>query len=144
MRIWVLLALAAAGCFSPNYESGKTECSLAGECPSGFECVEGKCYRPGETPDLSMPPEVDGTVITDGSTTRDLGDMATPPDLTPRVVTSQPTAAWTSSGGDSVVSGGAAMTKANISLGETSLYGHAVAPSGASLEFGLFSSDSIE
>lgn len=47
--LWLGAALLA-GCFSPSYESGKTRCSPARECPSGFQCAFGVCYREGEVP----------------------------------------------------------------------------------------------
>jgi hypothetical protein len=48
----LVAAVLLEACFSPNYRSGKTACSPAGECPTGFQCVSGLCYKAGEGPDL--------------------------------------------------------------------------------------------
>lgn len=56
----IVATIAAAGC-TPNYESGKTQCSAKKECPSGFSCsdngssgtlycVDNKKIRPGGCP----------------------------------------------------------------------------------------------
>jgi hypothetical protein len=40
----LVAAVLLGSCFSPHYESGKTTCSPAGECPPGFQCSSGICY----------------------------------------------------------------------------------------------------
>lgn len=43
MRAVWWIAVVMLGCFAPDYQSGKTKCSPAGECPTGFTCVAGVC-----------------------------------------------------------------------------------------------------
>jgi hypothetical protein len=61
LRVSSLLLLAAClqGCFSPKYESGKTACSPAGQCPSGYQCLNDLCFKEGESPDLGVEGDVD-------------------------------------------------------------------------------------
>src|SRR6185369_852442 len=49
MRLLMVLSLASlAGCFSPNYTNGLSQCGPKGECPEGFECApDHHCYSPG-------------------------------------------------------------------------------------------------
>jgi hypothetical protein len=128
----LLLALAtlATGCFKTNYQSGQTACSPAGECPSGFQCIDGRCYRPGEgSPDLSAYMDLGG----------DLPDLAQP-DLSPILV--PPAAVWISGGGGGGKSTG--QSQLNMSMGGTSYTGRASAPGGATLELGQFPNASVE
>jgi hypothetical protein len=59
MRILTLLFLSlAAGCYSTSgVANGKLHCSASGECPEGFGCVEGVCWRGGIVvgDDMSIP-----------------------------------------------------------------------------------------
>jgi hypothetical protein len=47
-----LLGVAFAGCFNPNVKDGGFACNMSDNppCPTGFECVDGLCLRPGEVP----------------------------------------------------------------------------------------------
>ena len=62
-----LLAIVAAGCWTPNPPDGAFACNLAGKaCPDGYSCSAGSCWRNGHTPDMA----VDGACsdgIKDGS-----------------------------------------------------------------------------
>ncbi len=121
---WVFLSGALlTGCFSPNYESGKTACSPVGECPPGFECIQAICYRPGTGPiDMNAP-------------------FDSAPDLTP-VITSQPPAAVYVCGGGGGSTIGSGRRSLGVSVGGTIVKGGATASSGASMTFGYFSSSS--
>jgi hypothetical protein len=60
MRAAVLcVAALAAACDSPSFQSGHLMCSAtAPACPAGFHCADdGKCWRDGENPDFSVPPD---------------------------------------------------------------------------------------
>src|SRR5207244_3959300 len=75
-RAFVLVALA--GCFSPTPPSGKLLCSASGECPSGYHCVNDRCWKNGEGPEMSV--ELDGgedLAVADASL-----DLAMPRDAT--------------------------------------------------------------
>ena len=48
------LSLLFAGCFTPSYENGLSQCGPNGECPEGFVCAaNNRCYQSGALPDLS-------------------------------------------------------------------------------------------
>jgi hypothetical protein len=47
--------LVAAGCYQPSPPSGALLCSLDGQCPQGYHCTGGACWRNGEDPDAAMP-----------------------------------------------------------------------------------------
>lgn len=49
----LLVAALAGGCFEPDERDGTLRCGPAGECPHGFECTDGLCWR-GE-PLVSVP-----------------------------------------------------------------------------------------
>lgn len=46
------LALALTACFNPTYDN--PQCGPAGECPSGFDCVQGVCRS--DTAGIDAPP----------------------------------------------------------------------------------------
>lgn len=52
----------AAGCYSPTVAPG-VACSPAGDCPTGFECVQGSCVPPGTSIDVDAPPYVPDALI---------------------------------------------------------------------------------
>src|SRR5437868_5649921 len=55
LRLLSFVALLVSGCFSPDYQNGKSECSPSGECPEGFACADDNhCYLSGTQPDLSV------------------------------------------------------------------------------------------
>ena len=138
MRLAIPLLLLA-GCFSPHYQNGKP-CSASGECPSGFSCIAGVCYAPGAEPhDLGV--QSGGDDLSMAPVTPDMVTAA--PDMTPVVVSAPPPGYWSSSGGASLQSS-TSTNQLNMSLGEIGLTGKLVAPSGASIELGLFSSDAIQ
>ncbi len=124
--VLVASLLAIAGCFSPDYGAGGFPCSPDGQCPSGYQCTtDHVCLRQGA--DLSA------------NANPDLGDMMAPPDLTPVITAAPPAAVYTCAGGGSGVS--ASGLELNVSLGGTIAKGTSVAPSGAVLTSGYFSSD---
>ncbi len=132
--------LALAGCFSPDYQSGHLQCTTAGECPPGFHCAAQHCYRDGEEPDLAISetPDLGGEVA--DLTSND--DLTTSPDLSPPPPLLYPPAAvFISSGGGAGVKNG---NQLNMSMPGSSAAGLSVAPSGASINFGFFSNDSVE
>ena len=48
MRAYLLLLLSLSGClFSPNYGNGTASCAADNVCPSGYGCVDGKCWKGG-------------------------------------------------------------------------------------------------
>jgi hypothetical protein len=148
MRVFALIALAltAAGCFSPDYQSGHLQCSGAQDCPPGFHCAsDNRCYRAGEEPDLAVLESPDLGMTTDlggADLTGASEDLASPPDLTPPPpVLYPPAAVLISSGGGSGVKNG---NQLNISLPGSTAVGLSTAPSGATLNFGFFSNDSVE
>jgi hypothetical protein len=135
VRVALVMALASiAGCFSPKYTSGNLRCGPEGQCPPGFECIDSRCYRPGEGPGTS-----DGGL-------HDLAgaDLTSPdlliPDLLPVVY--PPAAVWISSGGGSGVAVGSAGV--GLSCGGTAAAGVSTATSGAKINFGYFANASFE
>jgi hypothetical protein len=50
--VFVAALLLGGACqYSPEIESGKLKCSSPGsECPEGFSCTDGLCYKAGEGP----------------------------------------------------------------------------------------------
>jgi hypothetical protein len=72
---WLALALVA-GCFSPSFDSGKLRCSEVGsECPPGFGCTDGICYKNSER-DAAAPGQDQGGGGGDGDGGTSGGDMA--------------------------------------------------------------------
>jgi hypothetical protein len=56
MRTFILglaLVLSATACRTPNPASGSIFCGPGESCPTGYECIAGACWRPGEGPDLA-------------------------------------------------------------------------------------------
>src|SRR3954452_23758168 len=56
MKLRLLFVLALAGCYSPSFENGKSQCGPAGQCPDDFFCApDNHCWQNGTTPgDLSV------------------------------------------------------------------------------------------
>jgi hypothetical protein len=143
----IALALLLAGCFSPHYADGKP-CSPSGECPSGFACVDGRCYRPGNAPqpDMSTPDlsaEQTDLAVQDLTTNQDLTAFDAAPDLvSPPPIVYPPASVWMSEGGG----GGQATSQSqlNLSIGGASFCGQSTAPSGATLMFGVFATDTVK
>jgi hypothetical protein len=50
-----LVVLLAAGCFDPQVQSGRLLCSMENTCPSGFDCISGRCWTHGTGPDMTTP-----------------------------------------------------------------------------------------
>ena len=144
MRAWAVLfgaAPALAGCFAPDYQSGHLQCTAAGECPPGFHCAADHCYRDGEEPDLAAPSDL-GDVDLASADLSSNADLIFPPDLTiPPPLLYPPAAVFVSSGGGAGVANG---NQLNLSMPGSSAAGLSVAPSGASINFGFFSNDSVE
>jgi hypothetical protein len=82
----LLLALPAAACFAPSYESGHLACDPVDRCPAGFDCLGGRCWRHGDMPppdDAAVPPDVrlpDDHQPPDTAAPTDTGDL---PDVAP-------------------------------------------------------------
>ncbi len=133
LAIVTLLAAGVSGCFKPSYESGHLQCGPQGQCPPGFDCISGRCYRPGEGP------VGDGGIVDLAGADLTQPDLLIP-DLLP--VLYPPAAVWISGGGGS----GAATSGAKVGLtcGGTSVSGMSTAVSSANATFGYFSNASIE
>lgn len=76
MRVLILAACVAAGCFSPAERDGVVSCGAGDSCPPGFGCWDSLCWR---TPPADAAPAM-------------LDAMLTPPDATPIVVDAAPDA----------------------------------------------------
>ncbi len=51
------LAMSTAGCFDPVFPNGQITCTTHSDCPAGFFCGDGRCYKPGAD---GSPPESTG------------------------------------------------------------------------------------
>jgi hypothetical protein len=83
-RSWLLLlTLVAGGCFSPNYGTGTLQCTPSSQCPSGYVCACGRCYRSG-----SQPQRCDGATgdMTPSSDDMAMADMTPPPPPPPTAI----------------------------------------------------------
>jgi len=49
------LAVVVAGCFAPNPADRLYTCASSSQCPSGYDCAEGYCFRHGHAPTMSDP-----------------------------------------------------------------------------------------
>jgi hypothetical protein len=79
VRLVLIAALAAAGCFAPEYSSGGLLCDTnGGHCPSGYHCASDRtCWRDGSDPDLAE------GLTPDLATDAGLADLARPDLATP-------------------------------------------------------------
>jgi hypothetical protein len=94
----VSLALGASlgGCFSPNYGNGDLQCNTTDPiCPSGYECIDGRCWKPGTGPSDAG---IDGSIVDAG-----IDGSTTPVDASIDVVHSQTSLFATGAGGAHLV-----------------------------------------
>lgn len=63
MRLLALIA-TLAGCYNPAYENCAISCAQSQACPSGFDCVAGRCQVPGQSCTTS-----DGGMLVDADVT---------------------------------------------------------------------------
>jgi hypothetical protein len=58
-----LLVALVAGCYNPSPPAG-APCSLEGTCPSGLDCIDGRCVPPGTAgePDAAIDARVDAAI----------------------------------------------------------------------------------
>lgn len=120
---WLSLALLG-GCFKVNIDNGKLSCSVPdNKCPSGYQCVGGKCWLPGTAPN--------------DMTSEAPSDMALGDDLA--LIVFPPAAVWTCGVGGALV--GSAGAQLNVSAGGTVGVGAASGSNGATITLGYLSSD---
>lgn len=69
---WIVpfFCCALAACFQPKIENGSVSCAKDKSCPSGFTCINDRCYLNGTGPDGGRPTDMAGT---DGGNARDAG-----------------------------------------------------------------------
>ncbi len=140
------IALMAAGCFSPKYQSGNLHCPDQ-RCPSGYHCaVDGTCWQNGSDPLASSLPDLwgdpdggagDALPPPDDAHPVDLtppGDLAIPPPLI-----YPPASVWIAGSGGSGV-GSVTRAQLNLCIGGAIVAGSAAAVGGASINYGYFSS----
>ncbi|HEY1586775.1 MAG TPA: hypothetical protein VGH63_13865 [Polyangia bacterium] len=109
-----------------------------------MSCVAGRCYAPGEEPDLGTSIDNPTPDLADSRDLFGAGDMAqTPADLNVPPMSYPPAAVWTSSGGGAGV-GSASGGELNISIGGTIASGTVTGSAGATATFGYFSNDIIQ
>jgi hypothetical protein len=152
MRTAWLTILLAAGCFAPDFKSGRFECSSDGKCPPGFRCAaDNRCYGAGQLPDLATLvaesddlatefPDAGTADLSQGAADAAIRDGANP-DIAAVPLIFPPAAVFISGGGGS----GAATSgvKGNISLGSWSTPGLVAASGGATVTFGYFAEETV-
>ena len=79
LRIALLLALAATGCFSPRQPPCAFSCADDGLCPTGYSCqADGLCHRDDSQGTCDIQSQIDaGDAGTDGANASDASDATT-------------------------------------------------------------------
>ena len=81
--------LVAAGCFAPSFDSGMLQCAPgSGQCPPGYDCLDGHCWKHGERPTSSVGD--DGFVGADDLSVALPDDAAAPVDMAMQLAVGEP------------------------------------------------------